>query len=246
MGKLDGKVAVITAGTSGMALATAKLFVQEGAHVFITGRRKDVLDDAVKQIQQVGPSITGIQGDASKLEDLDTLFETVKREKGKIDILFASAGRGEFASIDQVTEQHFDETFDLNVRGTLFTVQKALKLFNDGGSIILNGSIAGSKGSAAFGVYSASKAAVRSFARTWVAELKDRQIRVNVISPGPIDTPILAPLPKEAVEGFIAQVPLGRIGKPEEIATTALFLASSDSSYINGVELFVDGGLVSV
>ena len=141
MGKLDGKVAVITAGTSGMALATAKLFVQEGAHVFITGRRKDVLDDAVKQIQQVGPAITGIQGDASSLEDLDTLFSTVQRDKGKIDILFASAGRGEFASIDQVTEKHFDDTFDLNVRGTLFTVQKALKHFNDGGSIILNGSV---------------------------------------------------------------------------------------------------------
>ena len=246
MGKLDGKVAVITAGTSGMALATAKLFVQEGAHVFITGRRKDVLDDAVQQIQQVGPNVTGIQGDASNLQDLDTLFSTVQREKGKIDILFSSAGRGEFATIDQVTEQHFDETFDLNVRGTLFTVQKALQLFNDGGSIILNGSIAGSKGTPAFGVYSASKAAVRSFARTWVAELKHRQIRVNVISPGPIDTPILAPLPKEAIEGFVAQVPLGRIGKPEEIATTALFLASSDSSFVNGVELFVDGGYVAV
>lgn len=246
MGKLDGKVAVITAGTSGMALATAKLFVQEGAYVFITGRRKDVLDDAVKQIQQISPNVSGIQGDASSLADLDTLFSTVQREKGSIDILFSSAGRGEFASIDQVTEQHFDDTFDLNVRGTLFTVQKALKLFNDGGSIILNGSIAGSKGSPAFGVYSASKAAVRSFARTWVSELKHRQIRVNVISPGPIDTPILAPLPKEAIEGFVAQVPLGRIGRPEEIATTALFLASSDSSFINGVELFVDGGFVAV
>lgn len=246
MGKLTGKVAVITAGTSGMALATAKLFVQEGAYVYITGRRKDVLDDAVKQVQQVGAGVTGIQGDASSLEDLDTLFNTVQQKHGKIDILFASAGRGEFATIDQVTEQHFDETFDLNVRGTLFTVQKALKIFNDGGSIILNGSIAGSKGSPAFGVYSASKAAVRSFARTWVAELKGRQIRTNVISPGPIDTPILAPLPKEAVEGFVAQVPLGRIGRPEEIATTALFLASSDSSFVNGVELFVDGGYVAV
>ena len=246
MGKLDGKVAVITAGTSGMALATAKLFVHEGAHVFITGRRKDVLDDAVKQIQHVGPSVTGIQGDASKLEDLDALFAQVEREKGKIDILFSSAGRGEFATIEEVTEKHFDETFDLNVRGTVFTVQKALKLFNDGGSIILNGSIAGSKGTPAFGVYSASKAAVRSLARTWVAELKGRQIRVNVISPGPIDTPVLEPLPKEAVQGFVAQVPLGRIGRPEEIATTALFLASSDSSFINGVELFVDGGYVAV
>ena len=246
MGKLDGKVAVITAGTSGMALATAKLFVQEGASVYITGRRKDVLDDAVKQIEAVGPNITGIQGDASKLEDLDTLFQAVQQKHGKIDILFASAGRGEFATIDQVTEQHFDDTFDLNVRGTLFTVQKALKLFNNGGSIILNGSIAGSKGSPAFGVYSATKAAVRSFARTWVAELKDRQIRVNVISPGPIDTPALTPLPQDAIKGFVAQVPLGRMGRPEEIATTALFLASSDSSFINGVELYVDGGFVAV
>ena len=246
MGKLKGKVAVITAGTSGMALATAKLFVQEGAYVYITGRRKDVLEDAVKQIQQIGPSITGIQGDASKLEDLDTLFSSVQREKGKIDILFASAGRGEFASIDQVTEQHFDETFDLNVRGTLFTVQKALKLFNDGGSIILNGSVVSIKGFPAFGVYAATKAAVRSFARTWVNELKDRKIRVNVISPGPIDTPALAPLGEEAKQGFVAQVPLGRIGKSEEIATTALFLASTDSSFINGVELFVDGGAVAI
>ena len=246
MGKLEGKVAVITAGTSGMALATAKLFVQEGAYVYITGRRKDVLEDAVKEIQQTGPSITGIQGDASKLEDLDTLFSSVQREKGKIDILFASAGRGEFASIDQVTEQHFDEIFDLNVRGTLFTVQKALKLFNDGGSIILNGSVAGIKGFPAFGVYAATKAAVRSFARTWVNELKDRKIRVNVISPGPIDTPALAPLGEEAKQGFVAQVPLGRIGKSEEIATTALFLASTDSSFINGVELFVDGGAVAI
>ncbi len=246
MGKLEGKVAVITAGTSGMALATAKLFVQEGAYVYITGRRKDVLEDAVKQIQQLGTSVTGIQGDASKLEDLDTLFSTVQREKGKIDILFASAGRGEFASIDQVTEQHFDETFDLNVRGTLFTVQKALKLFNDGGSIILNGSVVSIKGFPAFGVYAATKAAVRSFARTWVNELKDRRIRVNVISPGPIDTPALAPLGEEAKQGFVAQIPLGRIGKSEEIATTALFLASTDSSFINGVELFVDGGTVAV
>lgn len=229
-----------------MALATAKLFVQEGAHVFITGRRKDVLDDAVKQIQQAGPGITGVQGDASSLEDLDTLFETVKREKGKIDILFASAGRGEFASIDQVTEKHFDETFDLNVRGTLFTVQKALKLFNDGGSIILNGSIVSTKGYPAFSVYAATKAAVRSFARTWANELKDRKIRVNVISPGPIDTPGLDPFGEEAKQGMATQVPLGRLGKSEEIATTALFLASSDSSFINGVELFVDGGAVAV
>ena len=243
MGKLDGKVAVITAGTSGMALATAKLFVKEGAHVFITGRRQDVLDKAVKEI---GANVTGVQGDASKLDDLDRVFETVKREKGSIDVLFASAGRGEFASIDHVTEQHFDDTFDLNVRGTLFAVQKALKLFNKGGSIILNGSTAGVKGSPAFGVYAASKAAVRSFARTWVNDLKDRNIRVNVISPGPIDTPGLDPFGEEMKKQFATMIPRGEIGRPEEIATAALFLASSDSSFVNGVELYVDGGFVAI
>ena len=190
MGKLKGKVAVITAATSGMALATAKLFVEEGAYVFITGRRQEKLDEAVKLI---GKNVTGVQGDAANLADLDRLYETVKREKGKIDILFASAGHGEFATLEEVTEEHFDKTFDLNVRGTLFTVQKALPLFNDNGSIFLNGSIASIKGFPAFGVYSASKAAVRSFARTWLLELKERRIRVNVLSPGTIDTPILDP-----------------------------------------------------
>ena len=243
MGKLDGKVAVITAATSGMALATAKLFVQEGAYVFITGRRQDKLDEAVKAI---GRNVTGVQGDAANLADLDRLYETVKKEKGKIDVLFASAGQGEFASIDQVTEEHFDKTFNLNVRGTLFTVQKALPLFNNNGSIILNGSIAGIKGFPAFGVYAASKAAVRSFARTWVNDLKDRNIRVNVISPGPIDTPILDPLGPEAKDQFRAMIPRGEMGRPEEIATTALFLASSDSSFINGVDLYVDGGLSQI
>ena len=243
MGKLEGKVAVITAGTSGMALATAKLFVEEGAYVFITGRRQDVLDKAVKEI---GRNVTGVQGDASKLEDLDRLFETVKREKGSIDVLFASAGRGDFATIDQVTEQHFDDTFDLNVRGTLFTVQKALKLFNNNGSIILNGSIAGVKGSPAFGVYGASKAALRSFARTWLNELKDRRIRVNVLSPGPIDTPALDTLGEQAKQQFASMIPRGEIGQPQEIATTALFLACSDSSFVNGVDLYVDGGLVAI
>jgi NAD(P)-dependent dehydrogenase (short-subunit alcohol dehydrogenase family) len=243
MGKLDGKVAVITAATSGMALATAKLFVEEGAYVFITGRRKDKLDEAVKLI---GKNVTGVQGDASNLADLDRLYDTVKREKGKIDILFASAGRGEFATLEQVTEEHFDTTFDLNVRGTLFTVQKALPLFNDNGSIFLNGSIVTIKGFPAFGVYSASKAAVRSFARTWLVELKDRGIRVNILSPGPIDTPILEPLGAEAKAQFTAMVPLGRMGRSEEIATVALFLASSDSSFVNGIELFVDGGTAQI
>ena len=239
MGRLEGKVAVVTAATSGMALATAKLFVEEGAYVYITGRRQDKLDEAVKLI---GRNVTGVQGDASRLDDLDRLYETVKREKGRIDVLFASAGLGEFAKIEEVTEEHFDKTFGVNVRGTLFTVQKALPLFTDGGSIIMNGSIAGVKGFPAFSVYSASKAAVRSFARGWLVELKDRKIRVNVLSPGTIDTPSLDPLGPEAKEYFKTLVPRGEIGRPEEIATAALFLASSDSSFVNGVELSVDGG----
>ena len=243
MGKLDGKVAVITAATSGMALATAKLFVEEGAYVFITGRRQDKLDEAVKAI---GKNVTGVQGDGASLADLDKLYEVVKKEKGKIDILFASAGFGEFKTLEQVTEEHFDATFDLNVRGTLFTVQKALPLFNDNGSIFLNGSIASIKGFPSFGVYSASKAALRSFARTWLLELKDRRIRVNLLSPGTIDTPALDPLGDEAKKGFAAMIPRGEMGKPEEIATVALFLASSDSSFVNGVELFVDGGTAQV
>jgi len=243
MGKLEGKVAVITAGTSGMALATAKRFVEEGAYVFITGRSQEKLDAAVKS---VGRNVTGVQGDASKLADLDRLYETVKKEKGKIDILFASAGTGEFATLAEVTEEHFDNTFDLNVRGTLFTVQKALPLFNDNGSIMLNGSIAGVKGIPAFGVYGATKAAVRSFARTWLNELKDRRIRVNVISPGPIDTPALDPLGEEAKAGFAQMIPRGEIGKPEEIAGVAAFLASDDSSFVNGVDLYVDGGIVAI
>jgi NAD(P)-dependent dehydrogenase (short-subunit alcohol dehydrogenase family) len=243
MSKLNGKVAVITGATSGMALATAKLFVEEGAYVFITGRRKDKLDEAVRL---VGKNVTGVQGDVANLSDLDTLYETVKREKGKIDILFASAGRGELATLDQVTEEHFDKIFDLNVRGTLFTVQKALPLFNDNGSIFLNGSIASIKGFPGFGVYSASKAAVRSFARTWLLELKDRRIRVNILSPGTIDTAILDPLGPDAKESFKALIPRGEIGRPEEIATVALFLASSDSSFVNGIELFVDGGTAQI
>ena len=243
MGKLEGKVAVITAATSGMALATAKLFVEEGAYVFITGRRQNKLDEAVKLI---GKNVTGVQGDAANLADLDRLYETVKREKGKIDILFASAGQGEFATLAEVTEEHFDKTFDLNVRGTLFTVQKALPLFNDNGSIFLNGSVASIKGFPAFGVYSASKAALRAFARCWLVELKDRRIRINLLSPGTIDTPILDPLGPEAKEHFKSLIPRGEMGKSEEIATVALFLGSSDSSFVNGIELFVDGGMAQI
>ena len=240
MGRLDGKVAVITAATSGMALATAELFVDEGAYVFITGRRQKQLDDAVKAI---GRNVAGVQGDAGNLADLDRLYDVVKREKGRIDVLFANAGYMEAATIGEVTEENFDKTFDLNVRGTLFTVQKALPLIVDGGSIILNGSVASVKGFPAFGVYNASKAAIRSFARTWTVDLKARKIRVNVLSPGPIDTGIFDDLPKGAKETFVAMVPRGTIGRPEEIATAALFLASSDSSFVSGIELFVDGGL---
>lgn len=243
MSKLQNKVAVITGATSGMALATAKLFVEEGAYVFIMGRRQDKLDEAVKAI---GRNVTGVQGDASNLADLDRLYETVKKEKGKIDILFASAGYGEFASIDSTTEEHFDKIFDLNVRGTVFTVQKALPLFSKGGSIIMNGSIASVKGFRNFGAYSASKASLRSFARTWTVDLKDRDIRVNVLSPGTIDTPILEGVPKEMLDDMVALIPRGTMGRPEEIATAALFLASSDSSFVTGSELFVDGGTAQI
>ena len=243
MGKLEGKVAVITGATSGMALATAKLFVEEGAYVFITGRRKETLDQAVKAI---GKNVTGVQADSSKLDDLDRLYATVKKEKGRIDVLFASAGSGELGPLGSITEEQFDKTFGLNVRGTLFTVQKALPLFSDGGSIILNGSIAGVKGFAGAGVYSASKAAVRSFARTWTVELKDRKIRVNVLSPGTIDTAILDVFPQGAKDFFVSLIPWRRMGRPEEIATAVLFLASSDSSFVTGIELFVDGGAAQI
>jgi NAD(P)-dependent dehydrogenase (short-subunit alcohol dehydrogenase family) len=244
MGKLDGKVAVITGGSSGMALASAKLFVEEGAYVFITGRRQDVLDDAV---QQIGRNVTGVQGDAANLEDLDRLFETVKREKGSIDVLFASAGMGEAAKLGEITEKHFDAVFGVNTRGTLFAVQKALPLFNDGGSIFMTGSIASIKGWVDYSVYSASKAALRSFARTWLNELKHRHIRVNVLSPGQIATPIQEQLFDEATKRqFESLIPRGKMGRPEEIATVALFLASDDSSYVNGVELTVDGGTSAI
>ncbi len=244
MGKLDGKVAVITGGTSGMALATAKLFVEEGAYVFITGRRQKKVDEAVDLI---GRNVTGVQGDAANLDDLDRLFDQVKREKGRIDVLFTSAGSGESAKLGDITEEHFDAVFGLNTRGTLFAVQKALPLFNDGGSILMNGSIASVKGFPTFGVYSASKAALRSFARTWLNELKDRRIRVNVLSPGQIQTPIQEQLfDAETIRQFESLIPRGKMGRPEEIATVALFLASDDSSFVNGVELSVDGGTSAI
>jgi NAD(P)-dependent dehydrogenase (short-subunit alcohol dehydrogenase family) len=243
MNKLEGKVAVISGATSGMALATAKLFVEEGAYVFITGRRKERLDEAVKAI---GRNVTGVVGDASNLGDLDRLYETVRREKGWIDVLFASAGYGEFAPIGEVTEEQFDSTMGVNVRGTLFTVQKALPLFRDGGSIILNASIAGSKGFPGGSVYNASKAAVRSFARTWTVELKARKIRVNALSPGTIETGVLAAFTKAQRDFFVSLIPRGEIGRPEEIASAALFLASRDSSFVTGIELFVDGGAAQI
>ncbi len=243
MKKLDNMVAVITGGTSGMGLATAKRFVAEGAYVFIMGRRQHELDAAVEDI---GTHVTGVHGDIAKLADLDRLYQVVKAQKGRIDIVFANAGVGEFLATDAMTEAHFDKTFDVNVKGTLFTVQKALPLFHDGGSIIVTGSIASVKGIPAFGVYSASKAAIRSFVRTWTLELKDRKIRANVISPGTIDTPILAPLPKQAIAQIVASIPMGRMGSADEIAKVAVFLASDDSSFVTGIELFVDGGTAQV
>lgn len=242
--KLDGKVAVVTGATSGLALASAKRFAEEGAFVFVTGRRADVLAKAVKEI---GPNAAGVQADSADLKDLDRVFAEVKAKKGRIDVLFISAGMGEIAvPLDKVTEEHFDKTFDLNVRGTVFTAQKALPLLNDGASVILTGSIAGVKGFEGFGVYNASKAAIRSLARTWANELKGRRIRVNVIAPGPIDTAAVADFPKEMKDAFASLVPLGRWGRPEEIAGPALFLASDDSSFVTGIELTVDGGMAQV
>lgn len=242
-GKLENKVAVITGATSGMALAAAKLFVQEGAYVFITGRRQEQVDEAVREI---GHNVTGVSGDVANLEDFDRLYETVKAEKGHIDILYASPGTGALAPIGQIEEKDFDNTFNVNVRGTLFTVQKALPLMKDGASIIMTGSIASIKGFEGMSVYNASKAALRSFARTWTVELKSRKIRVNVLSPGTIDTNAMVGVPEEIKKQFISIIPMGRMGKPEEIATAALFLASNDSSFVTGTELFVDGGTAQV
>ena len=247
--KLEGKIALITGGSSGIGLATAQSFVEEGAYVYITGRRQAELDKAVKAI---GKQVTAVRADASSLSDLDRLFAQIKHEKGRLDIVFANAGGGSFAPLGAITEQHYDQIFNSNVKGLLFTVQKALPLMPDGASIILNASIASIKGLPAFSVYSATKAAVRSFARSWTSDLKDRKIRVNVISPGPIDTPILDGLAEteEARQGIRSQltslVPLGRMGRPDEIGKTAVFLASDDASFVAGTELFVDGGAAQV
>jgi NAD(P)-dependent dehydrogenase (short-subunit alcohol dehydrogenase family) len=244
MDKLKGKTAVITGATSGMALATAKLFVEEGAYVFITGRRQAQLDAAVKEI---GKNVTGVQGDAGSLADIDRLYEIVKAKKGHIDVLYASAGVGDFnIPLGSITEANFDSTFNVNVRGTLFTVQKALPLMRDGGAIIMTGSIAAVKGFPGMSVYNASKAAIRSFARTWTVDLKARKIRVNVLSPGSIDTGVFVGVPKEIKDQFISLIPMGRIGESREIATVALFLASDDSSFVTGIELFVDGGTAQI
>lgn len=249
MGKLEGKIALITGGNSGIGFATAKQFVQEGAYAFITGRDQRKLDESVKKI---GASVTGIQGDVSKLEDLDRLFAQIKKEKGKLDIVVANAGIATYAPLGMIDEAHYDSIFNGNVKGLLFTVQKALPLLPDGASIILLSSIVGSKGLAANSVYSATKAAIRSFARTWTTDLKARKIRVNAISPGPIDTEGLRELfgssatGQERMKNISSIVPLGRLGQPEEIAKAAVFLASDDSSYITGIELFVDGGFAQV
>jgi len=253
MKKLDGKIAVITGGNSGIGLATAQRFVAEGAYVFITGRRQGELDSAVRQI---GKNVTGVQGDVSNLADLDRLYAAVKDQKGRIDILFANAGVGEFATMVTITEEHFDKTFGINVKGLLFTVQKALPLFQDGGSIILTASTAASKGVEGFSVYNATKAAIRSFARTWTVELKQRKIRINAISPGPIDTSAsrlsLSGLvqsvqqTEQLKKNLVSTVPLGRMGSPDEVAKVASFLASDDSSYVTGIELFVDGGAAQI
>ncbi len=249
MTKLEGKVAVITGGSSGIGLATAQRFVAEGAYVYITGRRQSELDAAVRQI---GKNVTGVQGDVSHLADLDRLYATVKQQHGRIDIVFANAGIGEFASLGEISEAHFDNTFNVNVKGLLFTVQKALPLLQDGGSIILTASTTSIKGAPAFSVYSATNAAIRSFARCWTLDLKARKIRVNAVSPGPTNTPGLNNLgqteeqSKQILTSLATTVPLGRLGDPDEIAKAVVFLASDDSSFITGIELFVDGGQAQI
>jgi NAD(P)-dependent dehydrogenase (short-subunit alcohol dehydrogenase family) len=246
MGRLEGKIALITGGNSGIGLATAEQFVNEGGYVFITGRREQELAAAVKDI---GRNVTGIQGDVANLGDLDRLFAQIKREKGKLDIVFANAGGARFAALDKITEEHYDALFNSNVKGLLFTVQKALPLMPNGGSIILNASIAASTAPLPeWSVYNATKAAVRSFARTWTTDLKDRRIRVNAVSPGYIDTPPWhsTEAGEESIKIISKSIPLGRFGTPDEIAKVVVFLASDDASYITGTELFVDGGFAQV
>ena len=247
--KLYGKIAVITGGNSGIGLATAKRFVSEGANVFIFGRRQNEIDAGVSEI---GKNVIGIQGDVSNLADLDRLYDVVKDQKGHLDILFANAGIAQFAPLGEISEEHFDKIFRINVKGLLFTVQKALPILEDGGSIILNASIGSSKGVGGSSVYSATKAAVRSFARTWTVDLRDRKIRVNAISPGPIDTPIFSSITQNEEQSelfkknIVNAVPMKRMGSPDEVAKAVSFLASDESSYVTGIELFVDGGLAQI
>lgn len=249
MKKLEGKIALVTGGNSGIGLATAKQFVAEGAYVYITGRRQVELDAAVEAI---GKNVTAVQSDVSNLADLDRLFATIKQEQGHLDIIFANAGGGQIAPLGAITEEHFDKTFNINVKGLLFTVQKALPLLPEGASIILNASTASIKGTPAFSVYSATKAAVRSFARNWILDLRERKIRVNAISPGVVPTPGYDHLGlndqqlQEFVDSQASAIPLGRVGKPDEIAKAVVFLASADSSFVNGIELFVDGGMAQI
>jgi NAD(P)-dependent dehydrogenase (short-subunit alcohol dehydrogenase family) len=250
MSKLNGKIALVTGGTSGIGLASAQELVKEGAYVFITGRRQSSLDDAVKKI---GQNVTAVQSDVSNLDDLDKLYDVIKKDKGRLDILFANAGGGTMLPLGSITEEHFDSTFNTNVKGLVFTVQKALPLMSKGASIILTASTTSVKGTAAFSIYSASKAAVRSLARCWTLDLKGRGIRVNAVSPGPTHTPGLTdlggtdPVKQQGLLDYMAsQVPMGRLGTAEEIAKAVVFLASSDSSFITGIELFVDGGIAQV
>ncbi|WP_210251427.1 glucose 1-dehydrogenase [Neorhizobium sp. P12A] len=247
--RLEGKVAVVTGANSGIGLASAKRFAEEGARVFMTGRRKEQLDEAVRE---VGRNARGIPGDIARLEDLNRLYEVVKAEAGHLDVVFANAGGGEFAPLGSISEEHYDRTFDINVKGTLFTVQKALPLLKDGGSVILTGSTAASTGIPAFSVYGATKAAIRSFARNWILDLAPRRIRVNVLAPGATSTPgwhdlaTSEEMKKEMIKLTLAGIPLGRMGDPREIANAALFLASDESSFVNGCELFADGGSAQI